>query len=104
MQAKRLYSLDIDAGELMPWMRFSLRNARHGGRPYSRIDRPHGFTASMYVLGRRAGLAIDPADLRVRLQIASANTPTRSGHPRDDRIFVARQQNHVSVIDTSGGL
>ncbi len=102
---KRLYSLDIDAGELIvidtsgkePERRLKL-----GGRPYDVAIARNGSRLYVSDWAGRMVLAIDPVELRVVAKIAVGEHPNQIAlHPRDDRLFVAcASSNCVSVIDT----
>jgi YVTN family beta-propeller protein len=110
LDAKRnvLYSLDIDAGELLA-LDLTLKKPERtlvvGGRPYDVAIARNGSRLYVSDWAGRAVLAIDPADLRVVAKIGVGEHPNQIAvHPRDDRIFVAcASSNHVSVIDTSRG-
>jgi YVTN family beta-propeller protein len=109
--AKRnlLYSLDIDAGQLIvidPAGKQPDKTLALGGRPYDVAIAKNG--ARLYVSdwARPTVLAIDPDDLRVVAKIAVGEHPNQiAASPSDDRLFVAcANSNQVSVIDTSQGV
>src|SRR5581483_7540993 len=107
--ARRLYSLDINAGTVSALDldgKKPPRTAPCGRRPYDIVRGRNG--AQLYVSdwAGRAVLAVDPESLRVVARIPVADHPNQMAvHPADDRLFVAcASSNCVSVIDTRRGV
>ncbi len=104
-----LYSLDIDAGELLvidvagkqPERKLAL-----GGRPYDVAIARNGSRLYVSDWAGRMVLAIDPSDLRMVAKIAVGEHPNQIAvHPKDDRLFVAcANSNNVAVIDARRGI
>ena len=105
---ERLYSLNIDAGELTLFnlqSRTTERVGKLGGRPYDLCLTHNG--ARLYVsdwAGRQV-LVVDPQSLMVVDKIGVGEHPNQLAlHPKDDRLFVAcASSNSVAVIDTRRG-
>ena len=109
--AKRnvLYSLDIDAGQLIvvdPAGKQPDKTLALGGRPYDVAMASNGSRLYVSDWARPIVLAIDPDDLRVVAKIAVGEHPNQiATSPIDDRLFVAcANSNHVSVIDAGRGV
>jgi YVTN family beta-propeller protein len=104
-----LYSLDLDAGNLLVTDLAGKQPERTlalGGKPYDIAIAKNG--SRLYVsdwAGRRV-LAIDPADLRVVAKIAVGEHPNQIAvSPTDERLFVAcASSNQVAVIDALRGI
>lgn len=104
-----LYSLDIDAGQLIAvdlTGRQSDRVLAIGGRPYDVAIARNGSRLYVSDWAGRAVLAVDPDDMRVEANIGVGEHPNQIAvSPVDDRIFVAcASSNSVAVIDTGRGI
>jgi YVTN family beta-propeller protein len=111
LDAKRnlLYSLDIDAGDLLVndlTSKDPERTVALGGRPYDIAIARNGSRLYVSDWAGRSVLAIDSQTLRVAAKIAVGEHPNQIAvHPKDDRLFVAcSSSNNVVVIDTKRGI
>ena len=107
-QRSVLYSLDIDAGELLiadPKSGKTQQTLKLDGRPYDVAVAPNGSRVYVSDWAGAQVLAVDPSELRVVARIPVGEHPNQIAvHPRDDRLFVAcASSNQVSVIDTRRG-
>jgi YVTN family beta-propeller protein len=104
----RLYSLDIDQGQLAivdVKSGKAVQNVTVGGRPYDVIQARNGFLYVSDWAGRQV-VVVRPDEQRVLARIAVGEHPNQLAlHPKDDRLFVAcASTNNVSVIDTKRGV
>ncbi|MEX0676505.1 MAG: bifunctional YncE family protein/alkaline phosphatase family protein [Pirellulales bacterium] len=107
-QRNVLYSLDIDAGQLLAIDLVGKQPDRTlalGGRPYDVAIARNGSRLFVSDWAGRVVLVVDPNDLRVVAKIGVGEHPNQiAASPVDDRLFVAcANSNHVAVIDTRQG-
>ena len=105
----RLYSLDMDAGELIAIDlsgKSPDKKLKLGGKPYDVAIARNGSRLYVSDWAGRAVLAVDPDDFRVVAKIGVGEHPNQfAAHPKDDRLFVAcANSNNVAVIDTGRGV
>ena len=104
----RLYSLDIDQGQLATIDLKSgdaLQTLTVGGRPYDVVQARNGLLYISDWAGRQV-IVVRPDEQRVIARIGVGEHPNQLAlHPTDDRLFVAcASSNCVSVIDTKRGV
>jgi YVTN family beta-propeller protein len=104
----RLYSLDIDQGQL------AIVDAKNGtvvnlvsvgGRPYDVIEARNGLLYVSDWAGKQV-VVVRPEQPRILARIGVGEHPNQlTLHPKDDRLFVAcASSNNVSVIDSKRGV